>query len=240
MTDEPERATPSALPAADDAAGALGDAPAAFLSALLTEHFVLQSVRGVTVSESSTRASIYLMTLSSALVAYGFLARSTYAAGYLAVVVPVVTLLGVFTYVRLVQTSLEDVAALEAIQRIRRWYGGLLPGAETYFPVPRGPRAPNEMLDIGRRASWTGVFFTLSSAIGAVNSIVAGAGVALLLSAVAPTVTAISTGIAGASVLAVLHGLYQERRYARLLRLVRPHEPEPRRESSTEDSDRSR
>jgi hypothetical protein len=41
---------------------------------LLTEQFVQQSVRGVTVSESSSRASLYMFTLSSALIAYGFLA----------------------------------------------------------------------------------------------------------------------------------------------------------------------
>jgi hypothetical protein len=212
--DEPE------LPSADAAAQSLGDRPAAFLNALLTEHFVLQSVRGVTVSESSTRASIYLMTLSSSLVAYGFLARSTYATGYLAVVIPVIVLLGVFTYVRLVQTSLEDVAALEAIQEIRRWYGTLLPGAEAYFPLPQGPRAPNEMLDIGRRASWSGVFFTLSSAIGVVNSIVAGAGVAIILTALTTPPVSIGVGVGTTAVLAALHGIYQERRYAQLRRLV--------------------
>ncbi|ARC58616.1 hypothetical protein AS850_16120 [Frondihabitans sp. 762G35] len=193
---------------------------------MLTEHFVLQSVRGVTVSESSTRASIYLMTLSSSLVAYGFLARSSYATGYLAVVIPVNVLLGIFTYVRLVQTSLEDVAALEAIQKIRRWYGTLLPGAEAYFPLPSGPRAPNEMLDIGRRTSWSGVFFTLSSAIAAVNSIVAGAGVAIILTALTIPPVSIGIGIGVTVVLAALHGVYQERRYAQLMRLVTTH-PEP-------------
>jgi hypothetical protein len=220
VTDQSHPEDGPELPSADAAAQSLGDRPAAFLNALLTEHFVLQSVRGVTVSESSTRASIYLMTLSSSLVAYGFLARSTYATGYLAVVIPVVVLLGVFTYVRLVQTSLEDVAALEAIQKIRRWYGTLLPGAEAYFPLPRGPRAPNEMLDIGRRASWSGVFFTLSSAIGVVNSIVAGAGVAIILTALTTPPVSIGVGVGTTAVLAALHGIYQERRYAQLRRLV--------------------
>lgn len=221
MTDQSHPVDGPELPSADAAAQSLGDRPAAFLNALLTEHFVLQSVRGVTVSESSTRASIYLMTLSSSLVAYGFLARSTYATGYLAVVIPVIVLLGVFTYVRLVQTSLEDVAALEAIQEIRRWYGTLLPGAEAYFPLPQGPRAPNEMLDIGRRASWSGVFFTLSSAIGVVNSIVAGAGVAIILTALTTPPVSIGVGVGTTAVLAALHGIYQERRYAQLRRLVR-------------------
>jgi hypothetical protein len=223
VTDQLDPPAAPDLPTADDAARSLGDRPTAFFNAMLTEHFVLQSVRGVTVAESSTRASIYLMTLSSSLVAYGFLARSAYATGYLGVVIPVVVLLGVFTYVRLVQTSLEDVAALEAIQRIRRWYGTLLPGAETYFPRPRGPRAPNEMLDIGRRASWSGVFFTLSSAIAVVNSIVAGAGVAVILTALTTPPVSIAIGIVVTVVLATLHGLYQERRYAQLMRLIAPH-----------------
>jgi hypothetical protein len=221
VTDQSHPEDGPELPSADAAARFLGDRAAAFHSALLTEHFVLQSVRGVTVSESSTRASIYLMTLSSSLVAYGFLARSTYATGYLAVVIPVIVLLGVFTYVRLVQTSLEDVAALEAIQEIRRWYGTLLPGADAYFPLPQGPRAPNEMLDIGRRASWSGVFFTLSSAIGVVNSIVAGAGVAIILTALTTPPVSIGVGVGTTAVLAALHGIYQERRYAQLRRLVR-------------------
>jgi hypothetical protein len=208
-----------ALPLAEEAAAVLSDRPLAFFNALLTEHFVLQSVRGVTVSESSSRASIYLMTLSSALVAYGFLARTEYALGYLAVVIPVIVLLGVFTYVRLVQTSLEDVAALVAMQRIRRWYGSLLPGAAAYFPLPDGARAPNEMLEIGWRGSWSGVFFTLSSAIAGVNSIVAGAGAALFLAKATSSGTAIGVGIGATLVLVTIHGLYQERQYSRLLKL---------------------
>ena len=50
---------------------------------MLTEQFVLKSVRGVNVSESSSRASLYMITLSSALVAYGFLADTDVAAAYL-------------------------------------------------------------------------------------------------------------------------------------------------------------
>jgi hypothetical protein len=210
------------VPVADSAASALDDRPAAFFNALLTEHFVLQSIRGVTVSESSTRASIYLMTLSSSLVAYGFLAPTAYALGYLAVVIPVVVLLGVFTYERLVETSLEDIVALAAVQRIRGWYGTLLPGAEAYFPRPSGPNAPNEMLDIGRRSSWRGVFFTLSSAVAVVNSIVAGAGVALACKTIAAADDSVACGVLAAVILALLHGIYQERRYAQVRMITTP------------------
>jgi hypothetical protein len=40
-----------------------------------TEHFVLQSKRSATIGEANGRAAIYLSTVSSALVAFGFLAQ---------------------------------------------------------------------------------------------------------------------------------------------------------------------
>jgi hypothetical protein len=43
----------------------------AVMSALTTEHFVLQTASSATVSESGARASIYLLSLSSSLVAIG-------------------------------------------------------------------------------------------------------------------------------------------------------------------------
>jgi hypothetical protein len=45
------------------------------LSALVTEHFVLQSARGVATSEAGTRASLFLTSLTGALVALGFIAQ---------------------------------------------------------------------------------------------------------------------------------------------------------------------
>ncbi|WP_065961177.1 hypothetical protein [Curtobacterium sp. UCD-KPL2560] len=219
--EHPETRHTTGHPEARHSAAHLPDRTSAFFSALLNEQFVLESARNATVSESGTRASIYLTTLSSSLVAFGFLADTPFAVVFLAAVLPIVFLLGVFTYVRLVETSLEDVAALAALQQIRRYHRRLLPGAERYFPMPVRGHAPNEMLDIGGTASWRRVFSTLSSAIGAVNSMVAGAGVVALVVRFAPVPVAVGAGIAAVLVLFVLHGLYQERRYAALPRIVR-------------------
>jgi hypothetical protein len=209
------------LPQAWRSAEELSDRPTAFYNALLTEHFVLESARSITVSESSSRASLYLMTLSSSLVAFGFLAQTPIAFGFLGVIIPVVFLLGVFTYERLVETSLEDVVALASIQRIRRFYASLLPGAEAYFPLPRGKHAPNELLEIGREASWRGIFFTTSSAIAVVNSIVAGSGIALAVDVLAfPGLEAIFIGVVAAVVMALLHGAYQIHRYGIVGRMI--------------------
>ena len=46
----------------------------ALLSALTTEHFVLQTANNSTYSEASARSTLYVMALSSALVAMGFVA----------------------------------------------------------------------------------------------------------------------------------------------------------------------
>jgi hypothetical protein len=208
------------LPRAADSAAHL-DRPSAFFNALLTEQFVLESARGITVAESSSRSALYLTTLSSSLVGFGFLAHTPFAIPFLAAIIPVVVLLGAFTYARLVETSLEDVAALAAMQRIRRFYGTLLPEAETYFTMPFGPHATNELLDIGRPPSWHRLLFTMSSAIGLVNSIVAGAGIAILVDQVAlPDDASVGWGIVAAVVFAAGHMAYQVRNYAGVHRLI--------------------
>ena len=47
----------------------------ALLTMLTTEHFTLQGSRSTTVSESSSRASLYMTAVSSALIATGFIAQ---------------------------------------------------------------------------------------------------------------------------------------------------------------------
>jgi len=133
MPDEPD----TTLPTAAESITSL-DRPTAFFNALMTEHFVLESARSITVSESSSRSSLYLTTLSSSLVAFGFLAHTPFALGFLGAIIPVIVLLGAFTYERLVETSLEDVAALAAMQRIRRYYGRLLPRPTRTSRCPAG------------------------------------------------------------------------------------------------------
>jgi hypothetical protein len=49
--------------------------PGPLLTALSTEHFTLQGARSQTMSESSARASVYVFSLSSTLVALGFIGQ---------------------------------------------------------------------------------------------------------------------------------------------------------------------
>lgn len=108
----------------------------ALLSALTTEHFVLQSARGVITSEGAARATLYVGAVSSALVALAFtsdLGSEAYA-WFLAAVLPALVVLGEFTFVRLVEVSVEDLRYLRQIQRIRQYYATLSAEAGRFFP----------------------------------------------------------------------------------------------------------
>jgi len=110
------------------------------MSALVTEHFVLQSARSTTVSEAVGRSAVYLTVVSSAMVAFGFFAAATHTlAPVVATVLPALIILGVFTFVRLVETSVENVVFLRRMEAIRRYYATLDPAAAAFSPLPRAP-----------------------------------------------------------------------------------------------------
>jgi hypothetical protein len=93
----------------DTASPATVDDPA-FLTALVTEHFVLQTARSIGTGEATSRAGLYAATLSSGLVATGFASGKTYFGVFLGAVIIVVLVLGFVTFARLVEISREDLS----------------------------------------------------------------------------------------------------------------------------------
>ena len=93
----------------------MADTPApdsALLAALTTEHSVQQTAISTTVSEMASRTTTYIMSLSSALVATGFVTQSSeYFLPFVAAVLPSVFLLGTFTVLRLVDIAAENMQA---------------------------------------------------------------------------------------------------------------------------------
>jgi hypothetical protein len=154
------------------------------LTVLTTEHFVLQTARGGTIGEANGRASIYLGALSSSLIALGFVADQpeTFRA-FAAVVLPAVLLLGWFTFVRMVQTTVENVLYLTRIQRIRSWYAQLAPDAPWFADVapPGSAKVAAALSTTGMRPGRLQMLFTAAAMVAALNSIVLGAGVCIIL-----------------------------------------------------------
>src|SRR5881396_1253355 len=65
---------------------------------LTTEQFVLQAARSANVGEMTGRATVYMGTVSSSLIAFGFLAQVvTNLDPFVAAVLPAVFLMGEFT-----------------------------------------------------------------------------------------------------------------------------------------------
>ena len=155
----------------------------AFMSALVTEHFVQQSAASATISESSSRASLYLLSLSSSLVALGFAAQSRQVFLYFAAgVLPAIFILGIFSFVRVTDTAMANLNSLQAIVRIRNYYADLVPEAAKFF-AQRAAKddAATALTFLGLSRSWINALFSMASTLAAINSLVAGVGVVVLL-----------------------------------------------------------
>lgn len=156
----------------------------AFMSALTTEHFVLQTAVSSTISETSARSSLYVLALSSSLVAMSFASQSPgMFIPFVVSVLPAVFLLGVFTVVKLVDIWLECMQYLAGIARIRSYYRSLGPEAAAYFAAENGRWPETQLNPELRRGSRFAYLGTTASMIAFINNIVAGAGVTLLTNA---------------------------------------------------------
>jgi len=186
------------------------DKPPEFMSALVTEHFVLQSTSSATVSESGSRVAIYLSSLSSGLVAIGFSSSSPRALAALAfTVLPTVFVLGCFTIVRLIDTSVANLISQRRMELIRRYYASLRPGAAAYFE-------PDDSVlgNHGVRYTKWAFLFTMASMVIVVNSVLGGATAALIgtLAIKAPVAAATAAGIVVGLVILVLSLRYEHKR----------------------------
>ncbi len=186
------------------------------LSAMATEHFVLQAANSSTYAEASARSSLYVMALSSSLVAIGILASSRQSTLlFCATILPSLFVLGLFTVVRLVETSLESMHCLTGIARIRAYYRSLGPEAQRYFTAESGrwPETASPAMRLGPVLAFMG---TTASMIAVTNNVVAGAGVALLLHLCLPTASTsscVAGGVVAALVLTLAFYAYQRWRF---------------------------
>ena len=109
-----------------------------------TEHFNLQTARALTVSEANGRASIYLAALSSNLIALAFIGQMSrlgvafYA--FALILLPVLSFVGTVTFLRLVQSSIEDIAYAHRIALVRSYYLRVSPELEPFLVVLHGRR----------------------------------------------------------------------------------------------------
>jgi hypothetical protein len=195
--------------AATSAAGVAGDrqlgehAPAL----LAAEHWSLLAARSLIWSEAQSRATVFLTLLSASIIALALVADAT---GFGAettmlalVLLPVVFLLGIAAYVRLVQINAEEFRLVMAMNRLRRAYLTLEPGLERYLTTghhdDRRGVFVTYMVDgpATRRALWVYFLVNTPSIVATVDAALATAMVVLgLRAAEAPRAVAVAGGVA--------------------------------------------
>jgi hypothetical protein len=152
-----------------------------------TEHFNLQTARSITVSEANGRASIYLAALSSNLIALAFIGQisrlgaASYA--FALILLPVLAFVGLVTFVRLVQSSMEDVAYAQRIGLLREFYVRVSPEIAPHLLVVRGSRAAALLHREGLAPSGWQLTLTTAGMVAVVNSVVVAAVAGLALAA---------------------------------------------------------
>ena len=218
----------SSAPLADSLGPRLGPA----VTFATTEHFNLQTARAVTVSEANGRASIYLAALSGNLIALAFVGQmSRLGAAFYAfalILLPVLAFVGVVTFVRLVQSSIEDIAYAHRIGLLRSFYLRLSTELEPYLVAVRGTRsgAPfdGEALAPGARQ----LTLTVAGMVAVINSVVvaACAGLALEAAGVHSLLIPLAVGaVIGAGVFSLHERHHRRARNALPARGCRPGRP---------------
>ena len=188
---------------------------------LATEHWSLLGTRALIWNEAMSRANVLLTVLSAAIIALALLADATgfgpRTTTLALVLLPVVLLLGVATYVRLVQINNEEFKLILAMNRLRHAYLKIEPGLEPYFTTShhddeRGLVA-TYMLDHPSRR-WLVVHFVINTPtiVATVDAALAAAIAVLVLQAAgAATAAVVAGGVVG--FLAVWGGLMPLQRH---------------------------
>lgn len=192
------------------------------ISALTTEHFVMQGAIGASVNEQQARASMFLYSVSGALIAIGFMAQSDHFLLFVAAVLPVLFLAGLLTTLRLVDIGMESLQSHVTIARIRGHYRALGQPAELIFDKAHG-RWPEGKTDSGQIIGpMLGILTTAASMIACVNGLVGAVAMSMLLFHLAHTGLAVSivagTAFALGQVVAIYR--YQNKRIAMVAKLA--------------------
>jgi hypothetical protein len=160
--------------------------PQQILQFMTTEHFALQTAKSAIVAETNGRAALYLSAVSSAVVAMAFIGQVSGVGDsflwFAVLLFPALLFLGITTFVRLNQTSIESMMHARRINRIRHYYVELAPELAPYFAHATHddmvdfleqlaifvPERPGPLWAIWQR------LLTISGAVGVINGVLAG------------------------------------------------------------------
>ncbi len=214
----------NASPVGDDGGDEFGPFAAQILA---TEHWSLLGTRSLIWNEALSRTTVFLTVLSATIISLALLADATgfglHTTAVALVLLPVVFLLGLAAYARIVQINTEEFQIVLAMNRLRHAYLQLEPGLAPYLTTghhddERGLVATYMLHRPSRLWLWIHFVVNTPTIIATVDAAVAASVIVLLLDlANAPTEAVVLGG--GAVFVAIWVVLYvlQLRSLRRLL-----------------------
>jgi hypothetical protein len=196
---------------------------------LTTEHWSLLSQRNLAWTESFSRASMFLATLSAAVVALA-LVGSVMRDGFIVfalVILPVVWFIGETTAVRLSQSNADDGRAVQGMNRIRHAYLEVNPRLAPYFITGStdDPSGIERTIGVHRPGSvFAHWIVTMPGMVAVIDGVLAGLIVGLAVNTVAhmAMTEAIAAGAVVGVIVPVVLAVRSRRSMSWLMRAYRP------------------
>jgi hypothetical protein len=169
---------------------------------LATEHWSLLATRSMTWNEIFSRTGTFLTVLSATVVALSLVAQATDFGNnfrvFALLVIPIVLLVGLATYLRLVEADIEDAWLVVGMNRLRHAYLELAPELDPYFVTSHHDDEPGVLQTYSFRAN-VGLSHLLSGSpviIGIIDAVVTGVFVVIVCQALgAAVVVQIAVGL---------------------------------------------
>src|SRR4051812_15575006 len=144
------------------------------------EHFALSGARASTIAESTGRANMFLAAVSGGLVALGLVATASSLGaaffGFGLVLLPTLAFVGLVTFERTLQTSMEDTEYARRIALLRGYYFEHAPEIAPYLlSVPPAERLHMQRVPGDR---WQG-YRTVAGMLAVITAVLAGSSAAL-------------------------------------------------------------
>jgi hypothetical protein len=165
------------------------------LAILTTEHLTLQSARQQCLQDMQGRSTMFLTVLSASLIAIGFFGNATHFGGgfvfFVLALLSSLWVLGVFTFVRVLQAAIEDAIISLGIARIRHRYTEIAPNLGDSFVRSIHDDFTGINAEMGSGHAWWQRLMPTYVVISFVTSVIAGTVVAFTFSETTPMNTAI-------------------------------------------------
>jgi hypothetical protein len=200
---------------------------------LATEHWSLLATRSMTWNEIFSRTGIFLTILSAAVVALSLVVVQATGFGqgfrvFALLVLPIVLLVGLGTYIRLVEADIEDAWLVVGMNRLRQAYLELAPDLDPYFVTSHHDDEFGVLQTYSFRRH-VGVSHLLSGSpviVGIIDTVISGILAAIACQALGGAVgLQIAVGLLVALVAGAILGAIGYRRIDQLRRDYRPRFP---------------